>query len=429
MPWLGLLILGFTIYLLVRRYEVRLVLLGSGLAMATLAGQPMLILDTFGKAMVSGLVAPICISMGFAATLTVSGCDRQMVQALSRLLRGAGPILVPACIASAYFCNLAIPSQASTAAAIGPVLFPLMVNSGLNPAQAAAMLILGSSFGGDLLNPASQDVLALAGALDMPAREISKQIVPASLAGLLVASCVALWRFRKNRRSPMAQTSLQAVKPLHALVPILPVALLLLAHAGLAPLQWLIEPNTQPEFTYVAQGLPVVRAMLIGVIVVALLGAGQRQVIFHEFFEGMGRAYSQIISLTICAQCFGAGLSAAGVSQLLLALVGGNPWLSVLLSILFPLGLALLSGSGSGPVLAFAHGILAKLPEAQAAKLAALGGLSGAFGRTMSPVSAVVLYSSGLAQVTPLEAIRQLWLPLCCGALTAWTVVVVSAAL
>ncbi|NJM15882.1 MAG: C4-dicarboxylate transporter, partial [Bacteroidales bacterium] len=65
-----------------------------------------------------------------------------------------------------------------------------MVNSGLNPAQAAAMLILGSSFGGDLLNPASQDVLALAGALDMPAREISKQIVPASLAGLLVASCV-----------------------------------------------------------------------------------------------------------------------------------------------------------------------------------------------------------------------------------------------
>ena len=426
MPWLGLLILFLTVVLLVKRYEVRLVLLGSGLVMASLAGQPMLFLDTFGRAMVSGLVAPICISMGFAATLTVSGCDRHMVLALSRILRSAGPVLVPACVAAAYFCNLAIPSQASTAAAVGPVLFPLMLGAGLTPPQAAAMLILGCSFGGDLLNPASQDVMALAGALNLPPQEIGQRILPASLAGISVACCAVFWRFRRATPAPLEQGPVQPIQPLHALVPILPVCLLLLAHARLPAMQWLLTPNTLPEFAYVAQGLPVVRAMLIGVIVVALLGKGQRQAIFQEFFQGMGRAYANIISLTICAQCFGTGLTAVGVSQLLLAAVGESLWLSVLLAILFPLGLAVLSGSGSGPVLAFAHGLLTKLPQAQSAKLAALAGLSGAFGRTMSPVSAVVLYGSGLAQVTPVEAVRNLLVPLGCAAVTAWLVLILG---
>ena len=49
MPWLGLLILFLTVVLLSRRYEVRLVLLGSGLVLASLAGQPMLFLDTFAR--------------------------------------------------------------------------------------------------------------------------------------------------------------------------------------------------------------------------------------------------------------------------------------------------------------------------------------------------------------------------------------------
>jgi DcuC family C4-dicarboxylate transporter len=426
MPWLGLLILAFTIGLLVKRYEVRLVLLGSGLLMSTLAGQSMLFIDTFGKAMVSGLVAPICISMGFAATLTVSGCDRNMVVALSRLLRGAGPVLVPACVAAAYFCNLAIPSQASTAAAVGPVLFPLMLGAGLQPAEGAAMLILGCSFGGDLLNPASQDVMALAGALNLPSREIGQRILPASLAGMLVACGAAFWRFRKASPGPPEEVSVQAIQPLRALVPILPVSLLLLAHSGVPALQWLLEPNPRPEFEVVSRGLPVVRAMLIGVIAVALLGGCPRQAIFQEFFQGMGRAYANIISLTICAQCFGTGLTAVGVSQLLLAAVGENPWLSVLLAILFPLGLALLSGSGSGPVLAFAHGLLTQLPRAQSARLAALAGMSGAFGRTLSPVSAVVLYGSGLAQVTPLEAVRNLVVPLAWGAVCAWLVLILA---
>ena len=56
MIFLGLLVVAAAVVLLVRRVEVRLVLFSSGLLMAALAGQPLLILDTFGKAMVEAQI-------------------------------------------------------------------------------------------------------------------------------------------------------------------------------------------------------------------------------------------------------------------------------------------------------------------------------------------------------------------------------------
>src|SRR5262245_14724804 len=60
----GLIVAG-TVCLLIRQVEVRLVLLGSGLLMATIAGNPLAIVDTFAQGMVANLVAPICAAMGF----------------------------------------------------------------------------------------------------------------------------------------------------------------------------------------------------------------------------------------------------------------------------------------------------------------------------------------------------------------------------
>ena len=76
------LIIAAAIYLMVRRVDVRLVLLGAGLAMALLAGSPLAIADTFTRAMVTAMVAPICASMGFAALMHATGCDRHLVHAL-----------------------------------------------------------------------------------------------------------------------------------------------------------------------------------------------------------------------------------------------------------------------------------------------------------------------------------------------------------
>ena len=147
-PLVALLIVAASVGLVARRVEIRLVLLGAGLAMATVAGRPLAIADAFGLAMVAAMVAPICAAMGFAAVLAETGCDRHLVHLLLRPLRRARRAVLPGGIAAAYVVNLAVPSQASTAAMLGPILLPLLVASGLRPAVAGAALVLGSSFGG-----------------------------------------------------------------------------------------------------------------------------------------------------------------------------------------------------------------------------------------------------------------------------------------
>ena len=403
---------------MVRRVDVRLVLLGAGLAMALLAGAPLAIADTFTRAMVTAMVAPICASMGFAALMHATGCDRHLVHALLAPMRRLEWLVLPGGILSAYLVNVAVPSQGATAAALGPILVPLLLASGRTPAVAGAALVLGASFGGDLLNPGAQDIQAVAGTAGISAAELSARVIPASLAGVIVATI--LFTLSNLRRTvtpttpgdpvvetPVDEPSLR-VNPLKAIIPLLPIGLLLTAYAGWAPLGWLVAIPAGEEWVPLAGALPVVRAMLIGALFGVVVAWREVLSLSKAFFDGMGAAYASIISLTITAQCFGAGVALVGLSDALLRLASAGNAL-VPLSAGFPWALATLSGSGSGPILAFAQTFLTQVsPADNPVMLGAAACLGGAFGRTMSPVSAVVVYGSGLVGVSPLLVIRRL---------------------
>ena len=69
-----------TIYLLIKKYETRTVLIGVGLLMSVLTLNPMGALDAFAKSMTSGgLIMAICSSMGFAYVMKYTECDTVMV--------------------------------------------------------------------------------------------------------------------------------------------------------------------------------------------------------------------------------------------------------------------------------------------------------------------------------------------------------------
>lgn len=433
LPLVALLIVASSIALVARRVEIRLVLLGAGLAMATVAGRPLAIADTFGRSMLAAMVAPICTAMGFAAVLAETGCDRHLVNLLMRPLRRSRWAVLPGGIIAAYVVNLAVPSQASTAAMLGPILLPILLVSGLRPAVAGAALVLGSSFGGDLLSPGAQDVQALAGVTGIAGSSLSARIVPASLAGVLAATLTFSLLHRPPRNvevvgDPGPKAPAEPVNLLMAMIPLVPVTLLLLAHAGWGPLAWLVRVPDGGQRPDLAAALPVVRAMLIGCLLAAATCWRDPRRVVRGLFDGMGGAYRDIISLTITAQCFGAGLAAAGLGDALLRVFGGSRWTLAALSVGFPWGLATLSGSGSGPVLAFAEACLVPLQARGAvATLGALTCLSAAFGRTMSPVSAVVLCGSGLADTSPIDLIRNLLPALLTGAMVSLSLVLVSA--
>ena len=56
-----------------------------------------------------------------------------------------------------------------------------------------------------------------------------------------------------------------------AFIPLAPIALLLLAYSGWAPLAWLRRVPEGEEWRPLASALPVVRAMLIGTLVDELM--------------------------------------------------------------------------------------------------------------------------------------------------------------
>lgn len=426
------LIIAAAIYLMVRRVDVRLVLLGAGLAMALLAGRPLAIADTFTRGMVTAMVAPICASMGFAALMHATGCDRHLVHALLAPMRRLEWLVLPGGILSAYLVNVAVPSQGATAAALGPILVPLLLASGRTPAVAGAALVLGASFGGDLLNPGAQDIQAVSGAAGLDAALLSARVIPASLAGILVATVVFTlinWRraaVTDGTDDPVVAVPLDEpwlrVNPLKAVIPLAPIALLLTAYAGWGPLAWLVTIPPGDEWLPLAGALPVVRAMLIGALLGVLVAWREVLTLGKAFFDGMGSAYASIISLTITAQCFGAGVALIGLADALLRLASASNAL-VPLAAGFPWALSVLSGSGSGPILAFAQTFLTQVSATDSpVTLAAVACLGGAFGRTMSPVSAVVVYGSGLVGASPLAVIRHLLPALLAGAVVAMTV-------
>ena len=411
-----------------RRHEVRWVLLLTGTALALLAGSPLQALDAFARAMVATLVAPICASMGFAAVLTATGCDRALARVLLLPIERWPWLALPGTAAAAFLVNLAIPSQAGTAAALGPVALPVLRAARVRIEFAAAGLLLGASFGGDLLSPAAQDLLAIAGTAPLDVAATHSRLVPSLTLG--IAAAIVMLVAIAHRAGPSAPpstsdnaTPLRRSDWLRAAIPLLPVALLLAAHAHAPGTAWLLELPADPSWQGWSGALPVVRAMLLGAAVAAVSAPRALQRGAAEFFGGMGHAYAGVISLTICAQVFGAGLAASGLGAAVLSASRGEAS-QPLLATLFPFSLSLLSGSGSGSVLASAQVLLA--PEAAGPQLdrcGALGCIGAAFGRTLSPAAAVVIYVSGLAGVDPVALVRAAAPAVLTGAMVACAVV------
>ena len=85
-----------TVYLLIKKYETRTVLLGVGLLMAVLTLDPMSALEAFAKSMTSaGLIMAICSSMGFAYVMKYTECDMHLVHLLTKPLGGLKFFLIP----------------------------------------------------------------------------------------------------------------------------------------------------------------------------------------------------------------------------------------------------------------------------------------------------------------------------------------------
>ena len=418
-------IIAVTMWLLVREVDVRLVLFGAGLALASLVLKPLVVFDVFLSEMGNGkTIGPICTAMGYAYVLRATRCDQAMVQLLLAPLRRVRWLLIPGGCAVGFITNIAVTSQTAVAAAVGPILVPLMLAAGFSPVTAAATLLLGCSGGGSLYNPGDADLVAIHEASKAPMKLALDAMFLPLLCGFITAVIVFSLREVRNVGPAVmpAEPDADAKSTLpperwKALLPPLPVI------AIFAMMPGVFFPTMPAPFE---KGLPVSHAMIGATIVVLLLCRGDVSQLAKKFCEGLGYAYAHIITLIVTASCFIAGLTEVGLTERFVKLVVGVGWTAKLAAGGITGILAIIAGTGIGPSVAFSKAVLPTLSTTNlpaALDLGAFAAISATFGRTMSPVSAVVIFCATFGNAPTLALIKRTAVPLLAGFVVALVVV------
>ena len=404
--WVAVVVVILTIAALIKRYETRLVLFTAGLVLCCVSLQPMTAFNAFAKSMTNGgLIMAICASMGFAYVSSYTKCDQHLVHLLSKPIRGLGIFLVPICTAVTMIINIAIPSASGCAAAVGSTLIPVMLRAGISPAAAAASVMMGT-YGG-VLSPGSAHNVYIAKISNMEIMDFIALHTPFSLVlyaigivGILVMCIIfkdkgqATDNIQVNVDSK--QEEIEHPNVIYAMVPLLPIVILVLGNSVLPVIK-----------------MGVAQAMVLGAILCLLITRANPQQFSKTFFNGLGKGYGNILGIIIAAGVFAAGLRAAGLIDTFIALLreandiarwGGSigPWF-----------LGTITGSGDAATFAFNEAVT---PHAASfgmdiPHLGALAFLSGALGRTSSPIAGAMMVVAGIAMANPVEVAKRTIVP------------------
>lgn len=405
LSWIAVVVIFATIWALVKRWETRLVLIAAGLFLCVISLQPMMGLNQFAKSMTNNsLIMAICGSMGFAFTATYTQCDRSLVHYLAAPIRGLGIFLIPVSTIITFFVNIAIPSAAGCAAAVGSTLIPLMLRAGIKPAAAAAAVLAGTI--GSYLSPGTSHNPFVAKMAGMDVMEFIGTHTYYSLmcgAILVVGTTIVCMLMGDGKGDTNAQVDESKLKneaftpsPLRAIVPLIPITILVVGNMWVPAIK-----------------MGVAQAMLIGAICALAVSLSNPQEFSKKFFDGMGKGYADVLGIIIAAGVFAAGLRATGLIDTCvdalkdsndIARWGGSigPWI-----------MGVITGSGDAATLAFNETVT---PHAKdfGMTIEGLGGLAfltGALGRTMSPLAGVTILVSGIAMVNPLDVVKRTAIP------------------
>ncbi len=409
--WLGGLIVILTFAAIIKRYETRMVLFLSGALMALLSGKLPAVFTAFSKAMVNeGLVPVICTVMGFAFVMKYTKCDAHLVHLLATPLTKARSILIPGTVIVTFAINIALPSAAGCAAAVGAILIPTLMSAGVHPAIAASAVLAGTW--GSAFNPGNAHnpfIAKLAGITD-PMVVIAGHTM-ASLAGAVVvaAALTAVAIMRKEDRgyegAVLAQNEATKfeVSIIKAIVPVIPLLLLVAGSFGK------LFPKVAAFKAIHAFTVP--EAMIAGVFLGFLVSFKEINTadVSKQFFSGMGEAYASVIGIIIGAAVFNEGMKLIGLTGALIEFMKHSESIAKIAATFGPFIVAVLSGSGDAATLAFNGAITphAKQFGFEILPMGSTAFLTGALGRSMSPVAGAAIVCAALASVNPMEITKR----------------------
>lgn len=396
----GIIVLA-TIYLLIKQYESRLVLFCSGVLLSLIAGHPLAPFEAFSKAMLETKLFESIISvMGFAMVMKLTECDKHLIHLLVSGLKKAGPLLIPGATLVTFFINTSITSSAGCSAAVGSVLIPLLIAAGIHPAIAGAAIYAGTY--GAMFNPGYAQVAIIVDvAKSTPVAVVANHFTPLLASGIIGAfSLLIIAYIRKENKGyvPPEEKSLQSVdfkvNLVRAIIPIVPVAILVLGNMN-------IIPAFKP--------LQISHAMIIGVFCAFLATRVNPQKISKEFWHGVGDSFGHVFGIIICALVFVGGMTSIGLIKALTNFMIANPAMAKVSAAFGPFILGIMSGSGDAAAVAFNKAVTVNAAQFGIAPMdmGSVAAITGALGRTMSPVAGGLIICAGLAGTTPMEVAKR----------------------
>ena len=412
--------------LLIMKKDTKTVLIGVGLVLCVFCLKPLDGLGAFTSYMTkAGLIKAICASMGFAFVMKFTECDRALVNLLTRPLGNIGFLLIPIVVALTYFINIAIPSAAGCSAAVGATLIPVMMAAGVKPEMAGAAVFAGTF--GSVLSPGSAHNVFVADMVKAhnPSYTVQDVIgvqfssaITALIVVLIVMSITAIvckdytkgvnyLAQKEGGANSVASNSAdgsnldaqpQKINVLYALMPLVPLVILVIGGTSLNQVSFL-------KWTKMG----VAEAMLLGAILTIAVTLTDPQKITKEFFKGMGSAYAEIIGIIIAAGVFVAGLSACGAIDFVIEWLKNEQGYVKFGGTFVPFFMGVVTGSGDAASMAFntAVTVHADALGFEQDKLGMAVAISGALGRSASPIAGACIVCAGLAMVSPIQIAKR----------------------
>lgn len=400
MLWIGFAIILITIYCLMKQYETRLVLFVSGVIMAIISGNLMVAFDAFSKSMKNAnLIEPIIAAMGFAMVLQITKCDQHLIYLLAKSLKNLGPALVPGAVLATALVNTSITSAGGCSAAVGAILIPVLIGSGVHPAMAAAAVFAGT-YGSPMLNPGFGQIAIVADvAHSTPIDVISNHYHVVLILGLITAASLTIVAFIKGEHKGYHSEALDNVEDfkinyIMALVPMLPLIILVLGSTGVVLL---------------FKKFAISHAMLIGCFAAFLATRKNPAEISKAFFKGAGDGFATVFGIITMALVFVSGVKSLGIIDWMIQEMINTPAIAKVSATVGPFLLGVISGSGEAASIAFNQSVTihADTLGLNALNLGSLAAISGALGRTMSPIAGCAIICAGFAKVNPLELVKR----------------------
>ncbi|WP_064604888.1 anaerobic C4-dicarboxylate transporter DcuC [Photobacterium sp. J15] len=362
-----------------------------------------------------GLGMMIMILCGFATYMTKIGANDMVVKMASKPLQfiKSPYVLMVAAYFVACLMSLAVASATGLGVLLMATLFPVMVNMGISRGAAAAICASPAAI---ILSPTSGDVIIAAESANMELIDFAfKTTLPISIIAIIgMATAHFFWQRYLDDKEGVVHEKLDVSElkvdapKFFCILPFTPIIGVLLFSGKLLP------------------ELHIVTILVICMFLAAiieLIRHRKANVVFEGLnaaYQGMAEAFSSVVMLLIAAGVFAQGLKAVGFIDNLLHLAevagAGGIFLMILLVAITTIA-AITTGSGNAPFYAFVE----LIPS-----LAAKMGINPAYlvvpmlqasnlGRTVSPVSGVVVAVSGMAKLSPFDVVKRTSVPVFVG--------------